>query len=317
MAADTGDHQISNGMLRQGIRQPEPEHTGSSSLGPVRQDGCTYGEWTVSVHPGERVVTREVTHASRRPGPEVIWPTWPANPAEEAAASASPLGELQQYWATAANRLRDSAKWMSAVLGAALASVVGTSPLAGHHLRSTAAAIGLTGLVFLSITMLLIVQVMRPQAVSYDDIQHAPAPHGITAALHTFATHLRHHSHFLESPLYRWRQTIESHQDLYLPCGVTSLTDLRRSLILEEATLVALAQARESAPSEAAVKALSRAQAARTARLLELRIAAAKVVTVGEYYNLRTRSARATYGGIGCGLVGTAAIVAAFSWPIF
>lgn len=238
-------------------------------------------------------------------------------PAEEAAASASPLGELQQNWATVANRLRDSAKWMSAVLGAALASVVGTSPLAGHHLHSTAAVMGLTGLVFLSITMLLIVQVMRPQVVSYYDIQHATPPRGIAAALHKCATHLRHRGHFLERPLYRWRQTIESHQDLYLPFGVTSLTGLRQSLILEELTLVALAQASESEPSQAALKTLTRAQTARTARLLELRIVAAKIVTVGEYYKLRTRSARATYGGIGCGLIGTAAIVAAFSWPIF
>jgi hypothetical protein len=122
---------------------------------------------------------------------------------------------------------------------------------------------------------------------------------------------------FLESPLYRWRETIESHQDLYLPCGVTSLTGLRQSMIIEEATLMALAQAREGAPDAAAVKTLSRAQAARTARLLELRVAAAKVVTVGEYYKLRTRSARATYGGIACSLIGIAAIVAAFSWPIF
>jgi hypothetical protein len=317
MAAGTDDHHISNGMLWQDLRQPESEHGRSSSLGPVSRDGCSYGEWTVFVRPSERVVTREVTHGSRHWEPEVIWPTWPTTPAEEAAASASPLEELQQYWATAANRLRDSAKWMAAVLGAALASLVGTSPLAGHHLHSTAAVIGLAGLVFLSITMLLIVQVMRPQAVSYYDIQHARALYGVAAALHRLATHLRHHSHFLERPLYRWRQTIESHQDLYLPCGVTSLTDLRHSMIIEEATLVALAEARESAPSEAAVKTLSRAQAARTARLLELRIAAAKVVTVGEYYKLRTRSARATYGGIGCGLIGTAAIVAAFSWPIF
>ena len=55
---------------------------------------------------------------------------------------------------------------------------------------------------------------------------------------------------------------------------------------------------------------------ARTARLLELRIAATKIVTVGEFYKLRTRSARSTYGGIACGLIGTAAIVAAFAWPI-
>lgn len=290
MATSTDDHQISSGLLGQALGRPE--HAGSSLPSLVSQDGCAHGEWRVVVCPGERLVTREVLHGSLHSEPEVIWPTWPAAPAEVAAASASPLGELQQYWATAGNRLRDSAKWMAAVLGAALASVVGTSPLAGHHLHAAAAVVGLAGLVFLSITMLLIVQVMRPQAVSYSDIQHAKAPRGIAARLHRFAGRQRHHSHFLESPLYRWRQTIESHQDLYLPCGVTSLTGLRHSMIIEEATLVALARARESAPDTAAVKTLSRAQAARTARLLELRIAATKVVTVGEYYKLRTRSAR-------------------------
>jgi hypothetical protein len=317
MATSTDEHQLSSGMLRQALRQPDPEHEGSPSLGSTSRHGCERGEWRIVVCLGERLVTREVIHGSRLWLPEVIWPTWPATPSEEAAASASPLGELQQYWATAGNRLRESAKWMAAVLGAALASVVGTSPLTSHHLHAAAAVVGLTGLVFLSITMLLIVQVMRPQAVSYSDIQHARAPRWIAARLHRFAGRLRHHSHFLESPLYRWRETIESHQDLYLPCGVTSLTGLRQSMIIEEVTLMALAQAREGAPDTAAVKTLSRAQAARTARLLELRVAAAKVVTVGEYYKLRTRSARATYGGIACSLIGIAAIVAAFSWPIF
>jgi hypothetical protein len=47
-----------------------------------------------------------------------------------------------------------------------------------------------------------------------------------------------------------------------------------------------------------------------------LRAAAAKVATVGEYYTLRYRSSWATYGGILCGLLGTAAIVTAFAWPL-
>jgi hypothetical protein len=87
-------------------------------------------------------------------------------------------------------------------------------------------------------------------------------------------------------------------------------------MVIEEVTLVALARARQSAPDTAATQSLNRAQDARTARLLELRIAAAKIVTVGEFYKLRARSARATYGGTACGLIGTAMIVAAFAWPI-
>jgi hypothetical protein len=37
--------------------------------------------------------------------------------------------------------------------------------------------------------------------------------------------------------------------------------------------------------------------------------------TIGEYYKLRARSIRATNCGVLTGLLGTAAIVAAFAWP--
>src|SRR5262249_26055698 len=148
------------------------------------------------------------------------------------------------------NRQRDSAKWMATVLGAAIATVIGTSPLArlsGHHLQLAAAVIGAAGLILLGVTMLLVLRAMQPQAVSYADIQAAGPPRGLVRVLHK---RLRRHwrgSYVLESPLYRCRRAIESHQDLYLPCAVTSLKDLRRSIPLEEATLVALARARESA----------------------------------------------------------------------
>ena len=61
---------------------------------------------------------------------------------------------------------------------------------------------------------------------------------------------------------------------------------------------------------------LEEAQAARAARLAELRSAAASIATIGEYYATRTRSTWATYGGIGSGLIGTAAIIATFAWPL-
>ncbi len=83
---------------------------------------------------------------------EVIWPAWPASPAEEASIAAMPLADLQKYWSKAGNRLRDSAKWMATVLGAAIAAIIGTTPLAslnGHHLQLAAALIGLAGLILL------------------------------------------------------------------------------------------------------------------------------------------------------------------------
>ncbi len=47
------------------------------------------------------------------------------------------------------------------------------------------------------------------------------------------------------------------------------------------------------------------AGAARAARLSELRVAAARIAAVGEYYKLRHRSSRASYGGVTCGLLAT------------
>ena len=69
----------------------------------------------------------------------VIWPAWPARSKDEIAASGSPLAGVQEYWSTVGNRLRDSAKWTAAALGAALAAVIGTSPLAGGTGRALAA----------------------------------------------------------------------------------------------------------------------------------------------------------------------------------
>lgn len=48
---------------------------------------------------------------------EVVWPAWPGGIDEESTSPASPLAGLQDYWSTVGNRLRDSAKWMAAVLG--------------------------------------------------------------------------------------------------------------------------------------------------------------------------------------------------------
>jgi hypothetical protein len=112
---------------------------------------------------------------------DVIWPTWPATIQDETALSASPLADLQQYWSTAGNRLRESAKWMATVLGAALAAVVGGSPLAdlsSDHLQVWAAVVGFTGLASLGVTMILVLRVMQPPAVSLEDVQEAQGAKG-------------------------------------------------------------------------------------------------------------------------------------------
>jgi hypothetical protein len=321
-------------------RSPRPRHPYGHGLqfdpaeawllGTCGEAGSQHAKWTVEVRPDPDgdLITRLVWRNDERfnqcgggrgsctfdaftedPGgghqrhDEVIWPAWPATARDEATASPSPLAEVQQYWSTAGNRLRDSAKWMAAVLGAALATVIGASPLAGireQTPRPAAIVVGAAGLVFLGITMFLVLQVMRPQSVSYDRVQNA-APR---------------RRWLPQTPLYKWRSAIESHQDLYLPCGVDSLDRLRQSMIIEEVTLKALVCALATAGDQASRDKLCEAREARAARLRELRSTAAMVATVGEYYALRHRSSWATYGGILCGLLGTAAIVTAFAWPL-
>lgn len=118
--------------------------------------GTGYGqdvEWKMTVRSGDSGrITREVrmdgelwVPESREWCPELtIWPSW--SPAEESGgekAGETPLQGVHDYWSASDDRLRDSAKWMAAVLGAALAALIGTSPLAGmrnHH--PAGAAIG-------------------------------------------------------------------------------------------------------------------------------------------------------------------------------
>jgi hypothetical protein len=285
-----------------------PAHYDLTSPGAEKQD--TQVCWRVVVCPDGHMITRQVLRDGEpwhqcRQGWEtegIIWPTWPARSKDEIDASGSPLASVQEYWSTVGNRLRDSAKWMAAVLGAALAAVVGTSPLAGmreHKPQGIAIMLGAGGLIFLGITIFLVMQVMRPQSVSYADVQCA-----------------KRRRWLWQEPLYKWQWTVESHQDLYLPCGVRCLTDLRESMVIEEMTLVALSRAAVTARDQMSSQILCEARAARAARLLELRLAAARIATVGEYYKLRHRSSWATYAGVLCGLLGTAATVTAFAWPM-
>lgn len=286
-------------------------------------------EWKVEVHlEPVGVIKRRVWRGGEEWVPDqrdwcpemVIWPTWSQDP-NSAGRTAAALQGVQEYWRTAGERLRDSAKWMAAVLGAALAALVGTSPLAGmreHAPRPIAVVVGAAGLSLLVVTLFLILQVMRPQSVSYNEIQQSgdgepvPATEGGsepgTEPRRRVVERLRH----TMNPLWRWKFVVESQQDLYLPCGVKCLTSLRQSMIIEEGTLMALSHARAEGDEATAIR---HAQDARAARLAELRDAAARVATIGEFYRIQFRSTWATYRGLLFGLLGTAAVVAAFGWP--
>jgi hypothetical protein len=297
---------IENGHKLSNLSAPQFNKSESRIWTASGRPDRTQAWWEVVVRANGHKIIRDVSFEGKPWDPAaegweaegVIWPAWPSRSEDQVVLADSPLTGVQEYWAEAGSRLRDSAKWMATVLGAALAAIVGTSPLtlfAAHHPRKTAIVVGLAGVAFLFITLFLVLQVMRPQSVSYADVQSAKGP--------------------WQRCLSKWREIVESEEDLYLPCGVKCLTSLRQSMIIEEVTLGALARAQACARNQSTSQILCHAQAARSARLVELRTACSRIATIGEYYKLRARSTRATYGGAFSGLIGTAAIVVAFVWP--
>jgi hypothetical protein len=94
---------------------------------------------------------------------------------------------------------------------------------------------------------------------------------------------------------------------------VYTLVALRQLLTVEEVTLMALSQTREAAAGDRACENLDAAQEARAARLHELRTAAACLVAIGTYYQVRARSTLATYAGISLALLGIVLIIASFA----
>ena len=126
----------------------------------------TQGWWKVKVHADGYMIIRDVSYEGKPWDPDqegwqpegVIWPAWPARSEDQAPLAESPLAGAQDYWAKVGGRLRDSAKWMATVLGAALAAIVGTAPLtvfAGHHPNGRAVTVGLIGVAFLYLTLVL------------------------------------------------------------------------------------------------------------------------------------------------------------------
>jgi hypothetical protein len=156
--------------------------------------------------------------------------------------------------------------------------------------RPLAIGAGVAGLALLGVTLLLVLRVIRPEPVSYFDLQSAS-----------------------RGPLVRWRRTLETQQDLYLPCGVKCLKTLRQTMIVEQLTLNALACAVNNAGSRQTREALAAAMEGRAARLTELRTAAANVVAIADFYTLRQRSRCATYGGGFSAFLGIGLVIAAFA----
>jgi len=222
-----------------------------------------------------------------------VWPSWHQNYQDSDHEGALPLEMVTQHCQRNGERLRESAKWLATVVGVALAALIGTSPLANMRQAGPSwwtFALGAVGLVLLGMTLLLIMAVIRPRPVSYHEIQTAS-----------------------NGPLRKWREMVESEQDLYLPCGINCLNTLRQTLIVDELTLNVLAGAINLPDIRAGdKKSLEKACKERIVRLVELRQAASRIVAIADYYQLRRRSTIATYVGGVSAITATAAIIAAF-----
>jgi hypothetical protein len=273
--------------------------------------------WRVKIHVDHETVHRVVecapaSKASAQPppadsdyapwrgdhqwAPELeIWPSWHQLAADLGAGEPKALTELDDRCRSNGDRLRDSAKWMATVIGIALAGMVGTSPLADMRARGPWAwVLGIVGLVLVGVTLLLVLEVIRPEPAAFNDIQNA-----------------------VDGPLHDWRQMIESEQDLYLPCGVRCLLTLRQAMLVDELTLNALALAiNDPQPAGQDLRELlTKTLKGRMARLSELRSAAARIITIADFYQLQRRTALAAWAGTACGVAGISAIIAAFVLP--
>jgi hypothetical protein len=307
--------------------QLQGEHVHRSLAGDA--SGPMY--WKVVVRPVTGVVERTVQRGTQADTladwvgnemawepEEVIWPAWSPSLDPAAEQHTTPLREAREHWGRLGDRLRESAKWMSTVLGAALALLLGTSPLGKLSEASftwPAVAWGSGGLALLFVTLFLLLNVMQPRAVSFADIQSADRV-GVKDRM---------------DPLVRWKRVVESQQDLFLPCGINSLDGLRNAIIVEEGTLAALACAIQRAAqaecraadedAEAATWAASRhgdlekACKVRIARLHDLKDAVGEITAIGEFYLLRQRSWTACIlgslsaaGGIACVIAGMATL---------
>lgn len=288
-----------------GIREPRdgvvvrdvesrPWRDGLEPADPFRGDRQKTGwiEWT----------------GDKRWNPEVeIWPTWHAASGDDAEPR-DLLSTVHRHSSVDADRLRDSAKWMAAVVGLTLGVLVGTSPvstMAASDPPLVSVAVGVVGLILLAVTLILVLGVIRPDPVSYHDIQAAEdgSPSHWAKLL---PKRLR------RNPLLEWRKTLQSEQDLYLPCGVKCLFTLRQTMLVEQLTLHALACAANSTRDELQRTWLQCAMEGRVARLRELELAASNVVGIADFYVLRRRSEVATYAGSAFAVAGILCIILAF-----
>ena len=224
---------------------------------------------------------------------EPVWPVWVPDPGSD-----SNLAEFEKTWANASRQARATAKWLAAILGLALAALIGSAPLSGirgEHIPLLAYIIGAAGLACIAFTLFLVVCVLLPEVTGFEDLISG------------------------EGPFKDLKKRFQRNAGILLPLRIRTFAELGGRMRLEALTLEELEKRineyRDSCDGEVEFKAYCAAQADRSKWLSYFMRTANQWTVIASYQAVKGQADRARNFGIISGTVGTALVVVAFLMP--
>jgi len=226
---------------------------------------------------------------------EPIWPIWVPQPDSD-----TTIADFETHWNDASTQARSTAKWIATVLGAALAALIGTAPLAGFRDQDIpwyAYLSGGVGLVLIIVTLALIINVLVPQVTGFGDLTSSSGS-GAFAEL---------------------KGKAKESTGALLPIGITTLDELAGRNRLEDYTLNKLANEiaddNQDHTEKARHETLIAAQKGRAQWLSYLTQTITQWTVIASYRDVKNRADRALSLGLFTGAIRTAGIVLAFLMP--
>lgn len=224
---------------------------------------------------------------------EPVWPVWVPESDSESA-----LAKFEENWADAADQARSTAKWLAAILGTALAALVGSAPLSGirgEYIPWLAYVMGAAGVACISFTLFLVVRVLVPEVTDFDDLISG------------------------KRPFDSLRDRFERDTGTLLPLRVRTFAELSGRMRLEAITLDQLEkrinECRGDASREQEFKAYCDAQVGRSKWLSYLTKTATQWTVIASYQAVKYQAGWARTAGLISGTVGTILILVAFLMP--
>lgn len=233
-------------------------------------------------------------------GADQLGPT----PSEAATGSTAALSDFQKSWSDKEDQARSAAKWIATALGAALGVLVGSAPLTGlsaDNIPAQAYYLAGAGLALIGVTGFLVLRVLIPRFTGFGDlmgIQQRPVWRR------------------LFSPRFEnLRGEASAHGGVMLPIGITSLDELGWRADIETRTLdeIARLQAQQGTPAQRKLLAAAREQRGGWLEILNTHIII--WTQLASYETVRRQAKWASSLGLTCAILGTAAIIGAFTLP--